>query len=583
MDIYKFKPAQKDIHFQISFDLTEESFKQWLSSLGNNLESEKSHQILLAIQGICKDKSLPVPKKSLLLESIYKTLPIYLEPIQATILNSALPLSAEEQNNVEHIVWIYAELANGFASCATKKSSQSNAQTLFYGLQSSIIAYIHISEVYRQPYPNFWKQSYKFYGLACQLEIQNLTIEQHGFHSDTINKAFKHLLALYHCILEQFRPRDILTISTCIEKHTSRMLIDKSITTDSAAKYSVFDLNTDTPPTALSRHKKSEKSALRFFSAYAAASKISKNAHEVATGTGILKSINHENILQSAKTLSLSQRRKFSRFNDQQTKNGIIGFKNIIEELSKTSFLSPEAKKQSEIDKIDPRVAGGWQSPNLELVTEGYEPIDAMKTKLGKASESTGKQKQFNQAKQVFNANNSNYGRDNDIWKSTASTEQQKLSPINIPELDISDSSIKGYKIIFDTDENTSRVHIGDIIGIKNNTSMEIGIIHRILQLTEHKLQLGINLLALESELAYISLPKHESVYAWALFLPSIKALNSADSILFNDSKFQSGEFINLHRADQEVVPCRLNKLLHISCAATHIELFNSSIMVTVH
>ena len=579
MDTYTFKLAPKDAHFQIPFDLTEKALNQWLNSLENNLESEKSQQLLLAIQAINKEDSLPASKKSLLLESIYKKMPEYLEPLHTTILNSALPLSSAEQRNIEHIVWIYAELANGFAMCINNKSSQANTQTLFYGLQSLVLTYIHISEVYQQPFPNFWKQSYLFYGLACKLGIQDLNIEQHTVHTDTISNAFKHLLALYHCNLDQFRPRDMLTISTCLKKYTSQMLIDKNIAANNASQYSVFDLNTDSPPTALSRHNKTEKSALRFFSAYTAATKIYKHAHEEASGSGILKSINHENILQSVKTLSMSQRRKFTRFNDQQTKNGIIGFNNIIEELEKTSPLSLETKNHSETKKNDPRLAGGWQSPDLELVTEGYESLDAMKSKLGKADEFTEKNRQLNQAKQVFNANNNTYKHDNDIWNNTTSPRQQELSPLDNPELGISDSSIKGYKIIFDTDNNTSRVQIGDIIGIKNNDAIEIGIIRRILQLTEHKLQLGIKLLALESEIAYISLPEHETINAWSLFLPGIKALNSTDSIIFNDSKFQSGEFIKLHRADQEVVSCRLSKLLHLSCAATHIELFNSNLI----
>ena len=579
MDTFRFKPTPTDTHFQTPFDLTEKALNQWLNSLENNLESEKSQQILLAIQAINKEDTLPAPKKSLLLESIHKTLAANLKPLHTTILNSALPLSSEEKSSIEHIVWIYAELANGFAMCITNKSSLANAQTLFYGLQSLISAYIHISEVYQQPFTNFWKQSYLFYGLACQLEIQDLNIEQHSFHIDTINNAFKHLLALYHCGLDQFRPRDMLTISTCIEKYTPLMLIDKNFSRDNVSQYSVFDLNSGTPPTALSRLKKTEKSALRFFSAYTAATKICKNAHEEASGTGILKSINHENILQSVKTLSLSQKRRFTRFNEQQTRNGIIGFNNIIKELDKTSTLAPATKNHSEIDKNDPRVAGGWQSPDLELVTEGYESLDAMKSKLGQTDEFTGKHKQVNQAKQLFSANNKTYKHDNDIWNNIDSSKQQELSPLDNPELDISDSSIKGYKIIFDTDDNTSRVQIGDIIGIRNNDAIEIGIIRRILQLTEHKLQLGIKLLALESEIAYISLPKHESINAWALFLPGIKALNSKDSIIFDDNQFQSGEFINLHQADQEVVSCRLSKLLHLSCAGAHIELFNSNLV----
>lgn len=164
------------------------------------------------------------------------------------------------------------------------------------------------------------------------------------------------------------------------------------------------------------------------------------------------------------------------------------------------------------------------------------------------------------------------------IW---ANPENKLLQdrPDNPDKFNIIDSSIKGYKIIFDTKVNQSTVQIGDIIAIANNNTQEIGIICRISQLTGHKLELGIKLLALESELSYISLPNHDSIYAWAIFLPGIKALDSADSLLFNDSKFQPSEFVNLHRANIEPVACRLNKLLHLSSAATHIELFNSKVM----
>ncbi len=144
---------------------------------------------------------LVAEKKSSLLESIYITAPVYLQSLQVTMLNSALPLTAKEQSCIQHIVSIYAELANGFAGCITMKSNQSNAHTLFYGLQSLIKVYLHIAEVYQHPYPNFWKQSYKFYGLACKLELHDLKIKTHNLHSSTINKAFKHLLALYHCVV----------------------------------------------------------------------------------------------------------------------------------------------------------------------------------------------------------------------------------------------------------------------------------------------------------------------------------------------------------------------------------------------
>ncbi len=585
MAIYKFQLAPSDNNFQVPFALTEKALMQWLNSLENKLEpAQPSRTLLYIIQAIKREKSLSDPKKSLLLASLFNALPLYIQPLQSTILKGALPLSTEEQSDIEYIVWLYAELTNGFASCKTKKSNQANAQTLFYGLQSSIIAYIHISRTYQQPFLNFWKQSYFLYGLACKLKIQDVKIEQHKQQSDTISKAFKHLMALYHCGLQQFQPRDIIAISTCIEKYTSLMLVDKTISGSNASRYSAFDLNSDTPPATLTRLKKSEQSAFRFFSAYPAAIKICKKAPQETSGTGILKSINQKNIIQAAKTLSLSQKRKYTRLNEQKKISGILGFKNIIDELARTSSLTPivtttHTTTHTTTYHYDSEETGGWKVPDLKLVVDGYESLDVMKTTLDQASSLSGKQNQINQAKHLFSATDNLHDQEKNIWADKHIPNQQTKTSIKNPELGISDSSIKGYKIILDTHNKLARVQIGDTIGIKNNTSIEIGIIHRIVQLTEQKLELGINLIALDSEIAYISLPQYESVYAWALFLPGIKALNLADSIIFNDSKFQCGEYVNLHRTEQDAVSYRLSKLLHFSSAATHIELFHSNVM----
>ncbi|WP_221894912.1 hypothetical protein [Bathymodiolus japonicus methanotrophic gill symbiont] len=80
----------------------------------------------------------------------------------------------------------------------------------------------------------------------------------------------------------------------------------------------------------------------------------------------------------AAKTLSLSQKRKFTRFNEKNQHHGLIGFCAIIQQLHNSSPLNTEALGKQGIDPIDPRVAGGRIVPNIELVTEGYESLDAM-------------------------------------------------------------------------------------------------------------------------------------------------------------------------------------------------------------
>lgn len=577
MDTYKFSITPVDTKIQLPFNLTETALTQWLKNLPKPVEAKP---ILCAIQAINKENDLTKTSKLSFLENIYHLVPAILEPLKQTILNSALPLSPEELDSARNIVSIHAELANGFASCITNRSNRSSAKTLFYGLQSLITAYIHISEVYQQPFSNFWKQSYKLYGLACKLQIQDQKIAHYKGHSNTISKAFKHLLALYHCGLEQFRPRDMLAISTILEKNTSLMLIDIQITPINSTLYSGFDLNTNTAPTTIPRLKTTEESTLRFFSAYSVAAEISKNVQVEANGTGVLKSINVRNILQAAKTLSLSQKRKFTRFNEKKIKTGIIGFNTIIAELAKVSSLSPTTS--ASITEYDPRFVGGWRIPNLELVTEGYESLDVMRGKLDQDQNLMLPEEKIRLSpeKKIFDANNNIDSSNSRIWDTPSDSKQQEPSSSANSELDIHDSSVKGYKVVYNTrGDHTARLQIGDIIGIKNNESIEIGIIRRILQLSEHKLQLGIKLLGLKAELAYISLPKHHSVYAWVLFLPGIKVLNTADSIVFNDNKFQRGEFVNLYRTDKEVVAFRLSKLLNISSAAMHMELFPTSIM----
>jgi hypothetical protein len=571
MDIYNFKSAPAHSNFQLPFELTGKAFGAWLLSLENSSASEKAHQVFLAIQSINSNNTLAIEKKPPLLIGIYQAMPLFLEPLKNNLLNSVLPLTPEENSHIEYIVWIYAELANGFASCTNKKSNLANAQTFFYGLQSLIAAYLFISITYKAPYANFWKQSYLLYGLASNLEIHDLTIKVHDHHSNTVSKAFKHLIALYHCDFHQFRPRAMLSISTCIEKYTSLMLLEKKFDKKSPMQYSGFDLNTDAPPSSLTRLKKNQKSAFRFFSGFNAAISINQNTNDEAQGSGILKLINRELIQQASYSLSLQKKRQFTRIVEQKEQYGIMGLASIIQSLRNNSSLQINPQKEK-IESFDPRVAGGWSVPNLELVSEGYESIAVMKHMLNNSSF---KDNNTVQAKKIFGAN-SNKTTDTSIWNNTPdqATESTQESLLNI-----SDSSIKGYKIIFNTDNNSSKVQIGDVIGIKHSDTIEVGIIRRIMQLTEHEIELGIKLFALESELAYISLPDHDAIYTWALFLPEIKALNSSNSVVFNDNRFQSGEFITLHRADLKPQTCRLHNLLHLSSAATHIEISNTPIL----
>jgi hypothetical protein len=79
---------------------------------------------------------------------------------------------------------------------------------------------------------------------------------------------------------------------------------------------------------------------------------INKNATHEAPGSGVIKSINRENILQAVKTLSLSQQRKFTRFTEQIEYNGIIGFSHIIEQPEYRGIFSTRNFLLSNITEV---------------------------------------------------------------------------------------------------------------------------------------------------------------------------------------------------------------------------------------
>ncbi|NOQ64377.1 MAG: hypothetical protein GQ582_07680 [Methyloprofundus sp.] len=573
MDIYKFKLAPAATNTPLPFKPVERPLKKWLDSLEGLTDIEKAQKILFVIQTLNEIKTVSSTQKIGLFAIIYHFFEQRLKQLKREILSYTLPLSTQQQSNIEHIVWIYSELANSFTThCGIKKNTHSSAQAIYLGLQALTQAYIYISMIYQQPFAQFWKRSYLLYGLAFQQGLLEKKVSTNEQYIDTINKSFKHLLALYHCGLDQLRPNDIFVVSSCVEKYISNMQMT-STPPQNLAHYSAFNLYSDHPPAPLSRIDKTEKCIIHFFSAYEVAKELFSNAKNEASGTGILKSISHETILQAAKSLSMTQKRKYTRFNDLITKEGIIGFKNIVSELAKSSTLSLP------IQQSQPSPP----SPQLGLVTQEEQSIAGMKNKLGHEERnsylSKKTQTRIQQAATIFNANKEVDNTAQTIWQDSNYPQYIDPLPYTAPELNIYDSSINGYKIIVKTC-NSTPIKIGEIIGIKNNSSIETGVVRRISQLTDNKLELGIKLLSLKTDLAYISLDKEEqTIIISALFLPGIKTQKTKDSVIFDNTELHDATLINLYHPDQEAILCRLSKLLHLSSAATHKELFYSHII----
>ena len=560
-----FKPVSAKTDFKLPSDESSLSLNQWLDKLPATEEYSTCNQIFNALQSInsqVQDKG----RKYEMLQSLYHYLEKFSGELEKKIIDASIPLTSTEKYYGELIVWTYAELAKGFSQCIDSAPNISSvdrcAQTLFYALQSLGHTLLHISEAYEQPYANFWISCYELYSLAEQLDILDQEVSQNDFEQGTINNAFKRILIFQLCGIEQYRPREIKTIYNFLAKFVHHAVITNAFVEQYANYYSKFDLQENIPPQILKNYPEKPQDNTRYLITLETANNIHRFLQNKPLGTGALASINEALYLRLIKTLGVPYKRKYTRIKENKLEYGIIGFDNVLHYLRKNG--SEKNGNDSRVKKFDPRVAGSWSLTDLELLPLGDEQPQRM-TESRKFEIN-----QNEKIKKIVAA--SDLTAKNKIWK----LDNLKLAEEEIlqGEFEILNSSIQGYGLQLGEGLDI-KARVGDILGILSDagTRVELGIICRINKPNIDRIKFGVELISLETQAIRMCIPGQTDTSTWAMFLPGIKSLKQANSIIFKSGDFTTGELICMNKGTEKI-NCRLQKLLHATPAISHLELY---------
>ena len=568
MTISRFRSLPEKSAYQIPFNVSEANLKLWFHGLPSTNDYAVCKQLFSTIRALA-DEDLNSEDKFNFLQAIHVHVDTVVKRLENIFADSSFPLSSTENDHVEIIVWCYAELANSYRDCLQTKDEQSEALQAFIiyqALQALSQSLLYMSQVYEQPYTGFWSLCYELYKRAEKQNILDLNVLENEVEVKTINWAFKYILGFYECDTNQFRPREIQAIYLFLEKHVDQAVILSTFNEKQADYYRIFDLKGDRPPAAIVKVSTDKRSSTRFLLVLNLAKCIHQYVENNMRESGTLNSLHRAMFKRVIKNLShFFKRRKFTRIKENRQKHGIIGIDQLQSYLRKDS--EKNIQQEARVTDYDPRIAGLWKVPELDLVPLGEEACNQMQFSHNKDVGIDGQTRKLFQNTQRADL----FGN---IWDQTAIENAKRQEAVTLGEFEVVDSSIKGYGLQVDEQQKIAS-KIGDIIGFLSETEdrVEIGIICRISKPAEDRIKFGIDLIGMECKAVYLTVPNATKSKNWALFLPAIKGLSTADSIVFKSGTFAAGEIVNL-LLDGKKINCRLQKLLVSTSAISHMELF---------
>lgn len=565
MEISTFASAPAVNQSKLPFPVSKSKIDSWLHALPGGGAYSSCSQLLNVLQ-ILNSTDVQPQKRFMAMEAICNYLDVFIKPIEKKFIDAGFPLNQEETDHIALIIWTSGELAKGFSLSISEKklSSDENALAIYSGLKSLGNTLLYVSMAYESPYKGYWKLYYQLYQQAEKLSLLEGAVSRNSVFLGRIDRIFKQILSFYHCGSNQLQPKEMKAIYQFLNGYSEKALVRTTINQKQASYYTTFDISQDHAPAKLIDISKSKLDNIRYFSGINIAKAIKDDIQQQPVGTDIMHSVRKTLLTKALKALSFTQSRKYTRVKEDKSEYGVIGFSDSVQYLRNSeNNTSPD---QLEITEYDPRIAGIWTEPSLELLPEGEELVQKMwnTLKTGVAHD-----KKINQ---IFTTRKNDVSSDN-IWSVTSNSATQDGS-VNFGEFVVNNSSINGYSMMLKNGHQV-RTNINELIGFTNNEDdrIEIGLIRRINKAPNGGINFGIELMALEAQALCISKQHKLNDTFWALFLPGIKSLNKPDSIMFSSNLFAPGDFICLHQGIDKVY-CRLNKLLHETAEIRHLELY---------
>ena len=541
MNNSKFRAIPKHDDFKIPFKLEESALLNWLNELSRHNSQEACLQVLHLLQAL-KHEEISSKKRISFLIIIAEYLKSYISTLEGVCWDVSFPLTMEERVYAEAVTWNYLAMGEGFFIAAQDSSKKDACFALTMALQAIGRAQLHIAAVYSIPDDGFWKLIYQMFTFAEERNLLSVKIKE--FKNLTLEAMFKKVFVFHACDTNQFRARDMRTVFHFLDNVCNNMPLEKQTNVEHASF--VFDLKSDKPPFHNRNKENISSKGLRYFSPAIVAHEIYDTLKVNNPWSGTSKSINDALFLRVIKTLSLGQRRKYTRLTDGHEVSGVIGFDDIVNFLRKQkSPVPPESHKNDEN-----------QSKTSEEELQLY--ID-------------------NHRQQLNTSDDENYSEisyamsDNAIWQQNKALESP-IEKITLKKIRIFDSSAKGYSVYWN--DASAKAKIGDVFGLisEDKKRLEIAVIRRIAMSTYDEFRFGAEIIGFESEVVCICHANNHNVCSWAIFIPGIRALKQTDTLIFSIGTFKTGDGIHIYKGTQRIQGL-LVKELHSTSGIILVEL----------
>lgn len=543
MNNSKFRAIPENNSFEIPFKLEKKSLLKWLNNL-SVMESKVACLQLLRLLQSLNEENISSKKRLTFLTIIADYLKNYVNHLEGVCWDVGFPLTIDERVYAEAITWNYLLLSQGFFIAAEDTITKHEAAfSLAIALQAKRQAQLHIAAVYSLPNDGFWEEIYQMFLVAEKRNLLNIKIKR--LKDITVASILKKLFIFQACDTNQFRARDMQTIFYFLDNVCDKVAIKPQI--DQEFTYFAFDLGTDTPPLKVNDDANNATSAnIRYFSPIIVAHEIYDSLKKGTTWTGTIKSINTTLFLRVIKTLGLGQKRKYTRLNDGHQVLGVIGFEDIVNFLRKNKTVSPNNL--------------------LELENKPQEN-----------KEVTEELKLYIKNKNLTQTNDENLSQEtlsDSIWQTSNLTNSDDNKNVNVKKIHVFDSSAKGYSVYWNDSNTKIKAKIGDVFGIisKDEKRLEIALIRRISMSEGDNFRFGAEVIGFESEVVYICHPDDKERYIWAIFIPGIKALRQADTLIFSIGSFKAGDGIYIYK-DKQKTQGLVVKELHSTSGIILVEL----------
>jgi hypothetical protein len=542
MNNSKFRAIPENNNFEIPFKLEKKPLLEWLNTL-SSMESKVACLQLLRLLQTLNKANISSKKRLVFLTIIADYLKSYVNHLEGVCWDVGFPLTIDERVYAEAITWNYLLLSEGFFIAAEDTiTKQEAAFSLAIALQAKRQAQLHIAAVYSLPNDGFWKEVYQMFIFAEKRKFLDIKIKR--LKDITVASIFKKLFIFQACDTNQFRARDMQTIFYFLDNICDKVAIQLQI--DQEFSYFAFDLDADNPPFKVNDDANNTTSVnIRYFSPIIVAHEIYDTLKRGTTWTGTIKSINTTLFLRVIKTLGLGQKRRYTRLNDGHQVLGVIGFEDIVNFLRKNKTISPNNFLESDVSSQKTKDVTG----ELKLYI--------------KNKNLTKKDKNLSQETLI-----------DSIWQVPESIDINDTKDVNVKKIHIFDSSAKGYSVYWNDSNTKIKAKIGDVFGIisKDEKRLEIALIRRIAMSEGDNFRFGAEVIGFESEVVYICHPDDKDRYIWAIFIPGIKVLGQADTLIFSIGSFKAGDGIYIYK-DKQKIQGLVVKELHSTSGIILVEL----------